>query len=121
MVEGQHHHVSPQYLHQYASEAAWKEDHRRLDNGTLTTRALRLGLAHPKSQKTGAAIGSVPRFSNEQEPERPETDSGHASRLDATLLPKQPESGPKFSVPRLWDHRLELLADQPRCSPPHFR
>jgi hypothetical protein len=50
MVEGQHHHVSPQYLHQYASEAAWKEDHRRLDNGTLTSRALRLSLAHPVSK-----------------------------------------------------------------------
>lgn len=49
MIEGQHHHVSPQYLHQYACEAAWKEDHRRLDNGALTRRALGLGLAHPKS------------------------------------------------------------------------
>ena len=29
MVMGQHHHVSPQYLHQFANEAAWKEDHRR--------------------------------------------------------------------------------------------
>lgn len=50
MVEGQHHHVSPQYLHQYACEAAWKEDHRRLDNGTLASRALRLAMAHPKSK-----------------------------------------------------------------------
>lgn len=50
MVEGQHHHVSPQYLHQYASEAAWKEDHRRLDNGALTSRALRLTMVHPKSK-----------------------------------------------------------------------
>lgn len=33
MVQGQHHHVSPQYLHQYANEAAWREDNRRLDNG----------------------------------------------------------------------------------------
>jgi transposase-like protein len=32
-VQGQHHHVSPQYLHQYANEAAWREDHRRTDNG----------------------------------------------------------------------------------------
>jgi transposase-like protein len=50
LVEGQHHHVSPQYLHQYAGEAAWKEDHRRLDNGALTSRALRLSLAHPVSK-----------------------------------------------------------------------
>jgi hypothetical protein len=39
MVEGQHHHVSPQHLQQYAAEAAWKEDHRRMDNGALATRA----------------------------------------------------------------------------------
>lgn len=50
MVEGQHHHVSPQYLHQYACEAAWKEDHRRLDNGSLATRAGRLALLCPKSK-----------------------------------------------------------------------
>ncbi len=50
MVEGQHHHVSPQYLHQYAAEAAWKEDHRRLDNGALASRAIRLAMAHPVSK-----------------------------------------------------------------------
>jgi transposase-like protein len=50
MVAGQHHHVSAQHLHQYAAEAAWKEDHRRLDNGTLATRAARLAMAHPKSR-----------------------------------------------------------------------
>ena len=35
MVVGQHHHVSPQYLYQYANHAAWLEDNRRTDNGTL--------------------------------------------------------------------------------------
>lgn len=35
MVVGQHHHVSPQYLHQYANHAAWLENNRRTDNGTL--------------------------------------------------------------------------------------
>jgi transposase-like protein len=30
MIGGQHHHVSPRYLYQYANEAAWKEDHRPL-------------------------------------------------------------------------------------------
>jgi transposase-like protein len=50
MIGGQHHHVSPQYLHQYASEAAWKEDHRRLDNGALTSRTIRLAMAHRRSQ-----------------------------------------------------------------------
>src|SRR6185503_812732 len=50
MVDGQHHHVSPRYLYQYATHAAWLEDHRRLDNGTLAHRALRLALAHPVSR-----------------------------------------------------------------------
>lgn len=49
MIEGQHHYVSPQYLHQYASHAAWLEDHRGLDNGSLVNRALGLSLNHPKS------------------------------------------------------------------------
>lgn len=35
MVVGQHHHVSPQYLNQYANQAAWQEDNRRVDNGGL--------------------------------------------------------------------------------------
>lgn len=50
MVEGQHHHVSPQHLHAYASHAAWAEDHRRLDNGALCHKALGLALAHPVSR-----------------------------------------------------------------------
>ena len=39
MVQGQHHHVSPRYLHQYAVHAAWMEDHRRMDNGALVCKA----------------------------------------------------------------------------------
>ncbi|MDR7124071.1 IS1595 family transposase [Pseudotabrizicola sp. 4114] len=35
MVVGQHHHVSPRYLHQYATQAAWLEDKRRESNGVL--------------------------------------------------------------------------------------
>jgi hypothetical protein len=27
---------APQYLYQFANEAAWKEDHRRLSNGELS-------------------------------------------------------------------------------------
>jgi transposase-like protein len=50
MVDGQHHHVSPRHLHQYAAHAAWMEDHRRLDNGTLTKRVLSLAMAHPVSR-----------------------------------------------------------------------
>ena len=49
MIRGQHHWVSPQHLAQYAREAAWKEDHRRLSNGTIANRVLGLALAHPVS------------------------------------------------------------------------
>ena len=40
MVEGQHHAVSPQYLYQYANQAAWLEDHRFESNGELAARAI---------------------------------------------------------------------------------
>jgi len=50
MIEGQHHHVSAHLLFQYANEAAWKEDNRRLDNGALTRRALGLALNHKVSR-----------------------------------------------------------------------
>lgn len=50
MVTGQHHGVSPKYLSQYAHEAAWKEDHRRSDNGALAYRTVGLGLAHGVSR-----------------------------------------------------------------------
>jgi hypothetical protein len=32
-------------------DAAWKEDHRRLDNGRLVYRKLALALAHPVSRE----------------------------------------------------------------------
>ncbi len=50
MVDGQYHHVSAHLLFQYANEAAWKEDHRRTDNGTLTKQALGLALSHKVSR-----------------------------------------------------------------------
>ena len=50
MIGGQHHFVSAKYLAQYAHEAAWKEDHRRLDNGALAHRAIKLAMAHPVSR-----------------------------------------------------------------------
>jgi transposase-like protein len=50
MIRGQHHHVSQKYLYQYAEHAAWIEDHRRLSNGALASRALGLALKHPVSR-----------------------------------------------------------------------
>lgn len=51
MIDGQHHHVTARYLHQYAHEAAWKEDHRRLPNGALADRTLKLALGRPVSRQ----------------------------------------------------------------------
>jgi transposase-like protein len=49
-VAGQHHHVSPQYLHQYANEAAWREDHRRSDNKAQHVAVLGAALGSPVSR-----------------------------------------------------------------------
>jgi transposase-like protein len=50
MVEGQHHGVSPQYLHQYANHAAWLEDNRRTDNGTLAKMVVSNAMDAPVSR-----------------------------------------------------------------------
>jgi transposase-like protein len=50
MIRGQHHWVSPQHLHQYAREAAWKEDHRRVSNGDQAGLVLALTLAYGVSE-----------------------------------------------------------------------
>lgn len=39
------------YLHAYAAHAAWMEDQRREDNGTLAMRTLGLAMVHPVSRK----------------------------------------------------------------------
>ncbi len=51
MVRGQHHFVSPKYLHQYASHAAWLEDHRRSSNGALAGRIVRNAMTAPVSRE----------------------------------------------------------------------
>lgn len=50
MVSGQHHFVSARYLQQYATEAAWKEDNRRLPNGTAHASVIRLAMASAVSR-----------------------------------------------------------------------
>ncbi|WP_306025655.1 IS1595 family transposase [Oceaniradius stylonematis] len=50
MVSGQHHHVSPQYLYQYANHAAWCEDNRRNSNGANAVSLLENALASPVSR-----------------------------------------------------------------------
>jgi hypothetical protein len=50
MVDGQHHHVSPKYLHQYANHAAWLEDNRRNSNGSNATSVVAMTMASPVSR-----------------------------------------------------------------------
>lgn len=50
MVQGQHHHVSHKYLYQYANQAAWLEDNRRSDNGSLAFGLVRNAMGSPVSR-----------------------------------------------------------------------
>ena len=49
MVEGQHHMVSPKYLHQYSAHAAWLEDHSRRSNGANAMATVANAMKHPVS------------------------------------------------------------------------
>ena len=46
---GQHHRISGQYLHRYASEMAWREDHRRDTDGAQFSAIAALALNNPIS------------------------------------------------------------------------
>jgi ribosomal protein L37AE/L43A len=46
---GQHHRISGRHLHAYASEMAWREDHRRVSNGAQYGAVAALALGHPMS------------------------------------------------------------------------
>ena len=47
---GQHHCIS-RHLHAYAGEMAWREDNRRVANGTLYLNAAGAALGHPVSRQ----------------------------------------------------------------------
>jgi transposase-like protein len=47
---GQHHHISGKYLLAYACEMAWKEDNRRVANGSQHESVTEMALAHPVSR-----------------------------------------------------------------------
>src|SRR6185312_10763220 len=47
---GQHHHISGKYLISYAAEMAWKEDHRRVANGSQHEAVTGAALGHPVSR-----------------------------------------------------------------------
>ena len=42
---GHHHHIAGAYLVRYAQESAWREDHRRMDNGRQVSRVATLAMA----------------------------------------------------------------------------
>jgi transposase-like protein len=46
---GHHHHISGQYLIRYAQEIAWREDHRRVANGTQVKAVATLAMTAPTS------------------------------------------------------------------------
>ena len=48
---GTHHKIAGPYLHQYANEMAWREDHRRVSNGEQYLRVVALGLGQPVSRQ----------------------------------------------------------------------
>jgi transposase-like protein len=48
---GVHHRISGRYLHSYASEMAWREDNRRVPNGTQYSAIAALALGHPISRE----------------------------------------------------------------------
>lgn len=50
MIRGQHHWVSPQYLHQYANHAAWLEDNRRKSNGENAFKVIENAMLSPVSR-----------------------------------------------------------------------
>ncbi|NOZ32703.1 MAG: IS1595 family transposase [Alphaproteobacteria bacterium] len=50
MVRGQHHHVSPHYLHQYANHAAWLENNSRKSNGSNAIRIVAGAMASAVSR-----------------------------------------------------------------------
>ena len=51
IVEVERPFVSARYLYQYAAEAAWKEDNRRMSNGDAFRRTLSLAMSSPVSRQ----------------------------------------------------------------------
>jgi ISXO2-like transposase domain len=46
---GHHHHIAGAYLIRYAQEAAWREDHRRVDNGRQVQGVMAMAMTAPVS------------------------------------------------------------------------
>lgn len=48
---GIHHHIADPYLNAYASEMAWREDHRRVSNSVQYLMMTDAALKHPVSRQ----------------------------------------------------------------------
>jgi len=64
---GHHHHVAGPYLIRYVQEAAWREDHRRVDNGRQVQGVMRLAIT--ASSRSVAIQGPVPRRRDDRGPQ----------------------------------------------------
>lgn len=53
MEVGTHHHIAGTYLHQYAAEASWREDNRRVDNGSQAMTVVAAAMASRQSRTWG--------------------------------------------------------------------
>lgn len=51
MEVGTHHHIAGPYLHSYAQEASWREDNRRVSNGSQAMLVAESAMASPVSRK----------------------------------------------------------------------
>ncbi|KQT33691.1 transposase [Sphingomonas sp. Leaf412] len=51
MEVGTHHHIAGPYLNDYAGEASWREDYRRVDNGAQAAIVTRAAMVSPVSRK----------------------------------------------------------------------
>lgn len=51
MEIGTHHHIAGPYLGQYAGEASWREDNRRVPNGSQAVMAAEAAMAAPQSRR----------------------------------------------------------------------
>src|SRR5690606_41715146 len=63
-----HDHVFAQYLHQYASHAAWLEDHRRVDNVALFASRSKAGSGASGQQGLEGVLATQSRRSRDPRP-----------------------------------------------------
>ena len=55
---GIHHRISGKYLNPYASEMAWREDHRRVPNGAQSSAIAAAALEHPHEPRLARILAT---------------------------------------------------------------